>query len=433
MPGMRHVRVALVATVFAAGVPACADIWGFQGGTEQTSGAWDKAQSTPDGAGSGDPSNGADGAASGDGGKCTPVYLPPSVNVDATQWAGLFQTSPIWSCTSAGQTTIDSAAGTISSAGCALGTLDFTNNVAQSTAGASPVMVVRLRGLTVTNNHVLRLQGDKPIIFMVDGNVLVDSGGRIDASAVGTKPGPGGNNSVSCGASTGADNANKQQGGGGGGFGTAGGHGSDLSGGKGAAGGAAVSNGNLQPLRGGCPGGAGGNGAGLPGAGGGAFEISASGTLTIGTGTGAAILSAAGGGSPAVTTGQNVGSGGGGSGGGMLLVSPAPAIFGANGAVRTNGGASGASEGCSCNPESSTDNGQDGHSADNTAAAGGASVDINAAAGANGGLCAGNGCAVASAAGADGTAAQAPVSASGGGGGGGQIRVTVAPATVACE
>jgi hypothetical protein len=134
-----------------------------------------------------------------------------------------------------------------------------------------------------------------------------------------------------------------------------------------------------------------------------------------------------------VTTSQNVGSGGAGSGGGILLVSPVVATFGADGAARAHGGASGASEGCSCNHETSADNGQDGHSADNTAAAGGRSTDVNAANGAKGGLCAGGNCATASAAGAHGTPAQVAVSASGGGGGGGRIQVITGTATLVCN
>jgi hypothetical protein len=60
-------------------------------------------------------------------------------------------------------------------------------------------MVIRLRGLTVTNNHVIRLTGNKPVIFLVAGNVLVDSGGRIDAGASGSTAGPGGNIAGQCG------------------------------------------------------------------------------------------------------------------------------------------------------------------------------------------------------------------------------------------
>jgi hypothetical protein len=116
-----------------------------------------------------------------------------------------------------------------------------------------------------------------------------------------------------------------------------------------------------------------------------------------------------------------------------LLVSPAAATFGSGGAARAHGGASGGAEGCICNPETSADNGQDGHSADNTQAAGGASNDINGGPGAKGGLCAGSGCATSSMAGQAGIAAQVPVSASGGGGGGGRIQVITGTATSVCE
>src|SRR5437879_4769865 len=82
---------------------------------------------------------------------CTTHPLPASVNVDATQSAARFLTSPIWNCNAAGTTTIDSAAGTITSTSCTLGTLDLTNNVAQLGGGPN-VLVVRLRGLTISNN-----------------------------------------------------------------------------------------------------------------------------------------------------------------------------------------------------------------------------------------------------------------------------------------
>ncbi len=364
---------------------------------------------------------------------CTQVQLPPSVNVDATQWAANFKTSPTWNCNAGGTTTIDSNAGTVTSTSCTLGTLDITNSVTQSQSGGPKVMVVRLQGLTVTNNHVVQLKGNKPIVFLVAGNVLVDLGGRIDAGATGTTAGPGGSLAANCSGSTGVNDTMMPWGGGGGGFGTAGGYGSNMTG-SGAAGGAASSGTNLQPLRGGCSGGTGGNGAGAAGAGGGAFEISASGTITTGTGGNAATLSAAGGGSPAVITSQNVGSGGAGSGGGILLASPVAAAFGTGGVTRAHGGASGGSEGCSCNPETSADNGQDGHSADNNAALGGFPNDGNSAAGANGGLCAGSGCATASAAGAHGLpAGVATSSASGGGGGGGRVQVVTASTTATCD
>src|SRR5258708_11023551 len=133
-------------------------------------------------------------------------------------------------------------------------------------------MVVRLRGLTVTNGHVVKLQGDKPIVLLVAGNVLVDLGGKIDAGAVGTAAGPGGSIAASCSGSTGGNGTtgSNGKGGGGGGFGTAGGAGGN----SGGAAGAVSAGTNLQPLRGGCSGGI---ASGAAGAGAGAFEISASG------------------------------------------------------------------------------------------------------------------------------------------------------------
>ena len=125
---------------------------------------------------------------------CKNVEVPPSANVNATQWS--YASSPSWSCTAAGTTTIDST-GTTGACPAVTGdtcggtaTLDCTNSVTQTTSGAQPVMVVRLSGLTVTGGHVLHLVGDKPIVLLVAGNVTVDSGGRIDASAAGVTPGP---------------------------------------------------------------------------------------------------------------------------------------------------------------------------------------------------------------------------------------------------
>jgi hypothetical protein len=69
---------------------------------------------------------------------------------------------------------------------------------------------------------VLRLKGDKPIVFLVAGNVLVDSGGMIDAGATGQTPGPGGNNATQCVGQTGGYGL-RGAGGGGAGFGTVGG------------------------------------------------------------------------------------------------------------------------------------------------------------------------------------------------------------------
>jgi hypothetical protein len=366
-------------------------------------------------AGGGDARADSAGAEAG----CTQVMVPPSVNVDATQWVATYKTAPTWNCSAAGTTTIDSMAGTVAGDTCGgTASLDATNNVAQSGTGGPSVLVIRLGGLTVTNGHVIQIQGNSPIVFLVSGNVLVDSGGKIDAGAKGATAGSGGDIAANCNGSSGKNGTTgaNGHGGGGGGFGTAGGAGGSNSGSGGS-----VSAGNLQPLRGGCGGGSANNPGG---AGGGAFEISASGTITIGTGTNAAILSAEGGGSPGTSGGSDLASGGGGSGGGILLVSPALATFGSSGASRVHGGASG---GASAN----TTAGEDGHTADNTMAAGGTSSDGCGATGATGGLCAGNTCSAASAAGASG-AHGCGGGNSGGGGGGGQIQVITGMATMSC-
>src|SRR6185436_12488715 len=147
---------------------------------------------------------------------------------------------------------------------CNLGALDLTSSTTQTPAGGPSVMVVRLQGLTVSNGYLLKVQGDKPVIFLVAGNVLVDSGGKIDASANGKAGGPGGasGNATApawCAGSTGTvGTAGSDSGGGGGGFGTAGGKGGYTNGGNppGGNGGAALAPANqtLQPLRGGCAG-----------------------------------------------------------------------------------------------------------------------------------------------------------------------------------
>jgi hypothetical protein len=402
---------------------------GGDAGDSSTSGG-DTGGDSGDGGGGSDGSDGGTsldaGNDSGDGGgldaapdSCTPISLPPSINVDPAQWAARFKTSPTWNCNAAGTTTIDSSVGTITSTSCTLGTLDITNNVAQVTSGAPTVMVVRLRGLTVTNSHLIRLQGDKPVVFLVSGNVLVDLGGRIDAGAVGTTSGPGGGIASQCGASTGQPGMTgaNGNGGGGGGFGTAGGAGGRNTG---SAGGVSAGT-NLQPLRGGCAGGAADQAGG---AGGGAFELSASGTIAIGTASNTAILSAAGGGSPGTSGASDLGSGGAGSGGGILLVAPTLPTFGSQGAARVHGGGSGGAS-------DQTTSGEDGHSADNTPASGGSTSDGCGAAGASGGVCAGANCAT-SAAGANGLQGCGGGN-SGGGGGGGRVQVITGTSAMSCQ
>jgi hypothetical protein len=364
---------------------------------------------------------------------CTNVTIPPAVNVDPSTWNLDFKTAPNWNCSGSGTMTINTQANTITTSGtdggssCASVT-DFTNAQAQGLSapdgGAPTPMVVRLTGLTLTSGYTINITGPNPVAFYVSGNVLVDSGASIHADAAGSTAGPGGNSSL-CGTSTGG-NGSGSRGGGGGGFGTAGGTG----GGSGGAAGVVSTNTTLQPLRGGCAGGT--AGASL-GAGGGSFQISASGTITIGTGTNTAILSAAGGGSAAA--GANSASAGGGSGGGILLISPVAATIGTNAAIRAHGGGTGGVAGAAgfLGSDGTSNPGQNGHTADNTAASGGTATNgsglLGGGAGtngANGGLCAGPSCAV-NAGGANGS------SPAGGGGGGGRVMVTTKASTVVCE
>jgi hypothetical protein len=356
------------------------------------------------------------------------------VNVDASTWSANFLLSPIWNCNAAGTTTINSASGAITSTSCALGTLDFTNNVAQ-VGGGPTVMVVRLRGLTVSTGHVIKITGDKPVIFLVAGNVLVDSSGKIDAGAIGKTAGPGGNVVSECAGQTGSDGltGSDNSGAGGGSFGTLGGKGGYGNGGTPAGGnaGALSTDTDLQPLRGGCSGGKGGDdnassAATRPGAGGGAFEISASGTITIGTGTNAGYLTSNGGGGEGQPNNSGChgdGGNGGGSGGAILVVSPALASFGTNGTTRVHGGGGGGGTECGAsNP------GQDGHQVDNTQANGGTGDN---AAGGKGGLCAGSACVTSAVAGAIGT--NSLLGGGGGGGGGGRVQVIVGATSMACN
>ncbi|MGH7438781.1 MAG: hypothetical protein ACRENE_24095, partial [Polyangiaceae bacterium] len=391
---------------------------------------------------------------------CTPFLLPPSVNVDSTQWANRFPGAPTWTCDTAGTTTIDSGAGTASSTSCALAMVDLTNGVTQTAPLGPPVMVVRLRGLSLSNGHVLRIVGDKPVVFLVAGPVTVDSGATIDASAVGTKPGPGGEapgaSSPWCQGSSGTPGifttaAQGSAAGGGGGLGTAGGQGGGgVFSPSGGSGGAPSAGTNLQPLRGGCSGGGGGSApAGAAGAsggaGGGAFEISASGGITIGTGSNAATLAAAGGGSPAPdkTGGMNVNgyfvnaSGGGGSGGGILLVGPTTSrpSFGSAGIARVHGGGAAGSYVSMTSSDPPATAGADGHLADDAKAAGGHGSGSGIGGpyyenGAAGGLYSARsttGVVVGGSAGAG------NYGSTGGGGGGGRVVVTTANAVSACE
>ena len=353
---------------------------------------------------------------------CTSHELPPSLNVDATQWSASFLASPRWDCSGAGTTTIDSQSGLVTATNCDVGTIDVTDDVAQIGGGPN-VMVVRLRGLSITGGYTLQLTGDKPIIILVAGDVVVDGGGLIDAGARAGVPGPGGSSPACADKATGLGEVATVDGwgGGGGGFGTAGGQGgyNVVNGG--------LASGTLTPLRGGCAGGTGNTTPGmgqLAGAGGGAVELSASGTIAIGA-TSAANIAASGGGAPAFTGGGN----GGGAGGAVLLVSPVAATFGAGSALRANGGS-----GSSGSSSGSNLAGGDGHVADNAPA-----TDSSGTPGGGNGNDHGRagGIATWDASGLASVAGQLPTQQvggrGGGGGGGGMLEVTTGTDTAACD
>ena len=185
---------------------------------------------------------------------------------------------------------------------------------AQTQAGGPEVVVIGLRGLTVTEREYVALdRQSRPVILAVNGNASIS--GTIDANASGTTPGAGGN--WTCGTSAGTngtgDSSGGGGGGGGGGFRTAGGNGGDGDDNNNGVGGVTRGTSSLSPLFGGCNGGRGGGCTTNGGAGGGAFQLSVNGTLTL-----PGILRANG--AAGVTgCGSEGGGTGGGSGGGILI------------------------------------------------------------------------------------------------------------------
>jgi hypothetical protein len=194
------------------------------------------------------------------------------------------------------------------------------------------IAILWLKGLTVTSGFTIKLRGDKPVVFMVDG--AVDISGTLDAGSTASAAGAGAS-VAACAASVGTPS----NGGGGGGFRFAGSGGAARDIGDTSAcpatqfAGQAIST-SLVPLRAGCAGGKGADGqsktdvskfiapGGGGGYGGGAVQISASGAVVI---TGAVTSGGAGGGPGAIAAAQDTGQlapacgGGGGSGGAVLL------------------------------------------------------------------------------------------------------------------
>jgi hypothetical protein len=251
-------------------------------------------------------------------------YTP--LNFDPKQVSWSAQPTSTLNC---GTTTIDTTDPDGTGAGIATitgwcGTAPTPFVQAQGTTGPE-LVVIPLRGLTVSSGNTLRVIGPRPVVLAVDGNVTID--GTIDANASGTTPGAGGNwsctsNSPTSQGGNGSGSTSQlygASGGGGGGFGTAGGtagtadtNGNDRPGGTA---GAARGNGNLSPLFGGCAGGHAGDCGTAGGAGGGALQITASGTLDV---NGTIRANGASGATPSGASDEGGGTGGG-SGGAILL------------------------------------------------------------------------------------------------------------------
>ncbi len=212
--------------------------------------------------------------------------------------------------------------------------------------GGPDVWVLPVAGLLVTDGGALRLQGDRPVIFAVYGDVVIAGRVLAHSARADLVQGAGGTsllNRARCGARAGGDGTFSTVGGGGGGgaLAGAGGRGGDSLDAGGGAAGVDAQRASLQPLVGGCPGGSGGGlGSGLGVAGGGALQVSATGSVAV---RGLVTVSGAGG---LHGNFDDTGGGGAGSGGGVLLEGSAVRVE-PTGRITANGGGGGAGAGSS--------------------------------------------------------------------------------------
>jgi hypothetical protein len=277
----------------------------------------------------------------------------------------------------------DSSAGTFTCNSATSPTVQGVQVTMSGTGGSAYVWV--LSSLTVDSGYNLRVQGSKPGILVVTGNVSI--GGDVSTIAGQQAPSDGTVANGESGAACDIDNGALAAGGGGAfcGAGGTGFNGTDAGvlgdAGAPSAGGVPYGTPNLVPLLTGGGGGAC-NGGGV---GGGALQISAMGTFVLLSG---GTVSASGG------SGGSYGSGGGGggAGGAILIESPSVSI---GGTISANPGSGG----------DGTSNGADGK--------------VSASAAPGGGTSGGSGAAAATINGGNGLAANV----GGGGGGAGFIRI----------
>ncbi len=275
------------------------------------------------------------------------------------------------------------------------------------------VVVLPMKGLTITANSALRLTGSRPVILAVYGDATIR--GALFGGGYSTSDGPGGNLPVCNNAGAGGPGQTGRfgGGGGGGGFATAGGDGGAGQDNNTAGGSAGATWGKpgLVPLQGGCRGGAGGAGAGggsggAGGGAGGAFQLSASGILMIS----GYVAAPGGGGRGAVDPNGQAGGGGGGSGGAILLEGNHIALA-STALITATGGGGGEGRGPNETLAGDGNPGEDGRAYATGEAQGGQDGSMrggNGGDGANGGN-----------AGKNGQKGQSQLSEGGGGGGGG--------------
>lgn len=199
------------------------------------------------------------------------------------------------------------------------------------------VRVFVFRSLSVAGT--LRITGDEPVAFVVDGDVTLT--GTVDLSANGWMPGAGGiagydGVSDSCNGGS-YSGGSPSPGAGGGGHYQTGGIGGSTTVTGGSSGGAGHGASELQPLRSGCAGGTTEETERVyGGGGGGGFQITSRTSVSV---TGNAVIDASGGGATLATSGTIAcGGGGGGSGGSILLEAPQVVLDGAGVVVSTKGG-----------------------------------------------------------------------------------------------
>ncbi|MBI5537665.1 MAG: hypothetical protein HY898_33385 [Deltaproteobacteria bacterium] len=262
----------------------------------------------------------------GIGGHCF-AYTPSNVD-PSSYWNWENATAATLSCDETLDTSALPAVGSGTATLCGV-TLPYET---RSQPNGPNIAIFWVKGLTVTSGSTIRLQGDKPVAFMVDG--AVEIAGTLDAGSTSSSAGAGASAS-GCAAPEGTPS----HGGGGGGFQFAGSGGAARDIGEASScpatqfAGPALSC-SLVPLRAGCAGGKGADGqskddatkfiapGGAGGYGGGAVQISASGAVVI---TGAITAGGAGGGPGSLAAAENTAQlapscgGGGGSGGAILL------------------------------------------------------------------------------------------------------------------